>query len=93
MRVVLDTSVLVAAARSRNGASNALLSRIPSAQFEPVVSVALFAEYRAVLLRPENLAHRTVSQADAFLDYLLAASHCQEIFSYGGPLCRIRMMS
>jgi predicted nucleic acid-binding protein len=34
MRVVFDTSVLVAAARSRRGASFALVNSIPSPDFE-----------------------------------------------------------
>lgn len=55
IRVVLDTSVLVAAARSKKGASHALLVRLPDPAFQPVISVPLFAEYRAVLLRPEQL--------------------------------------
>jgi predicted nucleic acid-binding protein len=85
MRVVFDTSVLVAAARSRRGASHALLSRLPDARFEPAVSVPVFVEYRAVLLRPENLLERTSTQAEGFLDNLLAASHLQEIFFLWRP--------
>jgi predicted nucleic acid-binding protein len=85
VKVVFDTSVLVAAARSRHGASHALLSRLPDARFEPVVSVPLFVEYRAVLLRPENLLRRTPAQAEGFLDNLLAASHLQEIFFLWRP--------
>lgn len=38
MRVVIDTSVLVAAARSRQGASHELLSRLPDPRFQPVIS-------------------------------------------------------
>ena len=85
MRVVLDTNVLVAAARSRRGASNALLASLPSSHFQPVVSVPLFIEYRDALLRPENLLSRTPAQAEAFLDFLLAASHLQEIFFLWRP--------
>ncbi len=85
MRVVFDTNVLVAAARSRRGASHALLSRLPDARFEPVISVPVFVEYRAVLLRPENLLDRTSAQAEGFLDNLLAASHLQEIFFLWRP--------
>jgi len=83
--VVFDTNVLVAAARSRRGASHALLSRLPDARFEPVISVPVFVEYRAVLLRPENLLDRTSAQAEGFLDNLLAASHLQEIFFLWRP--------
>ena len=85
MKVVFDTSVLVAAARSRHGASHALLSRLPNAHFQPVVSVPLFVEYRAVLLRPANLLQRPASQAEGFLDHFLAASHLQEIFFLWRP--------
>jgi putative PIN family toxin of toxin-antitoxin system len=80
MKVVFDTSVLVAAARSNRGASYALLARLPAADFQPVMSVALFAEYRAVLLRPENLLQRTALQAEGFLDFLISASQLQEVF-------------
>ena len=79
MRVVFDTSVLVAAARSRRGASNALLELLPCQEFSPAVSVPAFIEYRDALLRPENLLQRTSSQAEAFLDFLLSVSHLQKI--------------
>src|SRR5690349_1231207 len=85
MRIVLDTSVLVAAARSKNGASHALLSRMPDVRFQPVVSVPLFLEYRSVRLRPENLLQRPPGQAGAFLDVLLSASHLQEVFCLWRP--------
>ena len=45
----------------------------------------VFVEYRAVLLRPENLLERTSTQAEGFLDNLLAASHLQEIFFLWRP--------
>lgn len=85
IRTVLDTSILVAAARSQRGASHALLSRLPAVQFRPVISVPLFFEYREVLLRPENLLTRTAAQAEGFLDFLLSASHLQEIFFLWRP--------
>lgn len=85
MNVVLDTSVLVTAARSRRGASDALLRCLPSSQFQPVVSVALFVEYRSVLLRPENLLQRPADQAEGFLDFFLSVSHLQEIFFHWRP--------
>lgn len=85
MRVVFDTSVLVAAARSRQGASNALLLLMPDPRFEPALSVPLFLEYRAVLLRAENRLKRTPAQVEAFLDNFLAASHLQEVFFLWRP--------
>ena len=77
---VLDTSVLVAAARSRRGASSDLLNMMPTSKFTPVCSVPLFVEYRSVLLRPENLLTRTADQAERFLDALLQMSLLQEVF-------------
>jgi putative PIN family toxin of toxin-antitoxin system len=71
-RVVLDTNVLVAASRSRNGASFALLQALRHEQFTALVSVPLMLEYEAVLKRPEQLqaGNRTEAMADAFLDAL-----------------------
>lgn len=80
MRVVLDTSVLVAAGRSRRGASNALLLRLPDSTFELTISVPLFVEYEAVLLRSENLLDREPAAVEGFLDFLLSVSHLQEVF-------------
>jgi hypothetical protein len=65
---------------------------MPDQQFQPVISVPLFVEYRAVLLRPENLLSRSAAQAEGFLDYLLSMSQLQEIFFHGGLLCRMRTM-
>lgn len=85
MKVVLDTNVLVAAARSKLGASHALLSKLPDARFCPVVSVPLFVEYRAVLLRPENLFQRPPSQVEGLLDYLLSVAQLQEVYFHWRP--------
>lgn len=70
--VVLDTNVFVAAARSRNGASFALLAALRLNRFRLLVSVPLFLEYEAVLKRPEQLSagQRNPAMVDAFLDAL-----------------------
>ncbi len=80
MRVVLDSNVLVAAARSRQGASFALVSSIPAPEFQPCLSVGLYAEWQDVLTRPENLPPG-LSPEDAlgFVRYLAGQSHLQEI--------------
>lgn len=58
VRVVLDTSVIAAALRSRRGASNALLQLVHAGKLKLVASPPLFLEYEDVLLRPEQrLAH------------------------------------
>jgi putative PIN family toxin of toxin-antitoxin system len=72
MKVVLDTNVLVAASRSRQGASFALLEALRQRRFTALVSVALLLEYEAVLKRPEQLraSGRTLAMVEAFLDAL-----------------------
>jgi len=44
MKVVFDTNVLVAAARSQHGASFALVSSIPTPAFQLCLSVGLYSE-------------------------------------------------
>lgn len=51
MRLVLDTNVIVAAFRSRNGASNMLLRFADKGVVTPLCSTALFLKYEAVLSR------------------------------------------
>lgn len=80
MKVVLDTNVLVSAARSRRGSSFALVSSIPTPDFQLCLSVGLYVEWQAVLTRPENLPPgRTAEDALRFLRYLAAQAHLQEI--------------
>src|SRR5438128_1212548 len=86
MRVVLDTNVLVAAARSRRGASFALVSSIPALEFQSCLSVSLYAEWQEALTRPENLPPgRTAEDALGFVRYLASQSHLQEIYFLWRP--------
>jgi putative PIN family toxin of toxin-antitoxin system len=87
MRVVLDTSVLVAAVRSRQGASFALVSSIPSPDFEICLSVGLYAEWLEVLSRTENLpTGATTTDAAEFVRYLASQAHLQEIHFLWRPM-------
>jgi predicted nucleic acid-binding protein len=86
MRVVFDTSILVAAVRSRRGASFALISAIPSPDFEICLSVGLYAEWQDVLTRPEHLPPgQTADDALAFLRYLAGHAWLQDIFFLWRP--------
>jgi putative PIN family toxin of toxin-antitoxin system len=53
LRIIFDTNVLVAAARSRRGASYQLISFVPSSKFKLIVSLPLYFEYLDVLMRPD----------------------------------------
>lgn len=63
-RLVLDTNVLAAGYRSRGGASFAILQLIGSLQIRPLVTVALFLEYEAVLKRTEHIDAHGMALAD-----------------------------
>jgi predicted nucleic acid-binding protein len=55
-KIVLDTSVLIAALRSGSGASAAVLIRILQLEARLLHSYALLCEYRDVALRPDQFA-------------------------------------
>lgn len=63
-RVVLDTDVIVAAWRSPQGASAELLRLVHAGRLQMLASVALFAEYEAVLTRPAQLRAIGLRAAD-----------------------------
>ncbi|WP_281405496.1 PIN domain-containing protein [Mesorhizobium sp. B2-6-4] len=73
-RIVLDTNVLTAGLRSRNGASFAILQLIADRQIRPLVTTALFLEYETVLARPEQVAAHGLSAPD--LGVCWPALHC-----------------
>lgn len=73
MRVVLDTNVLVAALRSRRGASFRLVQKLGSPQFQPIISPPLCLEYEDVFRRPGLLPGLTAEDISDFLDYFLSA--------------------
>src|SRR5256884_5708826 len=54
LRLALDTDVLVAAMRSRGGASCQLVNRALAREFTLLLSVPLVLEYEAVLTREEH---------------------------------------
>jgi putative PIN family toxin of toxin-antitoxin system len=87
-RVVLDTNVVVAAIRSRRGASFELLQRVGAGSFEIAVSVALVLEYESVLLRHVGESHLTHQDVINLVDFLCEAGTWQEIFFLWRPYLR-----
>lgn len=69
MRIVLDTSIVVAGLRTRLGAGNAVLREVAQRRLVPLASPPLFLEYEDVLKRPEHrLVHGLSLEAiDEFL--------------------------
>lgn len=90
MRIVLDTSVLTAASRSRNGASFQLLSLLPvlsNAHIKWALSVSLHAEWLAVMTRPGHLPPGvSPALAEGLLGYLTERAHQQKIHFLWRPL-------
>lgn len=89
MRIVIDACVMVAASRSKQGASFVLVSSLPSSRFEFALSVALYTEWQAVLTRPEHLPPG-LQTADVlgYLRYLASIAHLQDVHYLWRPFLR-----
>jgi predicted nucleic acid-binding protein len=70
--IVLDTNVLVAALRSRRGASAALLAKVATEAFDVNVSVALVLEYEEVFARNLVGTVLTAERANEVVSFLCA---------------------
>jgi putative PIN family toxin of toxin-antitoxin system len=72
--VVLDTNILVAAFRSKLGASHQIVRSIGLGRWRPNISVALGLEYEDVLKRRHLLPDVSMAEIDRFLN-LFQQSH------------------
>ncbi|MBT3471651.1 MAG: putative toxin-antitoxin system toxin component, PIN family [Gammaproteobacteria bacterium] len=86
--VVLDTNVLIAALRSKHGASYKLLISISDNIYVPNISVPLFVEYESVAKRKGMLEGLANEDIDAILDYLLSKSRIRKVFYLWRPFLR-----
>src|ERR1039458_5556009 len=82
IQIVIDTNVLVAAARSNAGASFELiwLFAAGDARWQWNISTALLVEYEAVLKREQHRQGRSLAMVDRFLDDLAARANRHAIF-------------
>jgi len=87
-QVVLDTNVLVAAARSRRGTSYALLRTIQSGRWQLNLSSALLLEYEEQLKAEAARQHRPTAVVDGFLDFLASRSNRRQTFFLLRPFLR-----
>jgi len=90
MKVVLDTSVIVSALRSRIGASAALLEMAEWRAFEVLATPALFLEYEEVVYREEHRAVHRLSgdRIDVFLRGLAAIMTPVQVYYQWRPQMR-----
>ena len=86
--IVLDTNVLIAGLRSRNGASFRLLSLVGESAFELNVSVPLVLEYEEVAKREARALGLTHAEIDDLLDYYCAMATHREIYFLWRPILR-----
>jgi len=89
-RVVLDTSVVVAALRTRMGAGNAVLRLVANRRLVPLATPPLFLEYEEVLKRPEQrLVHGlSLAAIDEFLAEVAALIEPVELHFFWRPQVR-----
>ena len=88
-KIVLDTCVLVAATRSRQGASFALISSLPNPRFQMCLSVGVYTEWQAVLTRPEHLPKgANASLGLEFVQYLASLAHLQDVHFLWRPFLK-----
>ena len=76
---MLDSSVLVAGFRSRQGASYRLLELLRAQRFEIAMSVPLALEYEAVLVRHAAALGVSRTDAEGLVDYMCRIAHRQDI--------------
>ena len=90
MRLVLDTSAVVAAMRSPSGASAALLMQARKSNVTLLANVALALEYEATCCRAEHVmaAGLTAHEAEIFVDAVLAMAEPVESHFMWRPLLR-----
>ena len=86
--VVLDTNVLIAALRSKRGASYKLLISLTDGLYVPNISVPLFVEYESVAKRKGMLEGLSNEDIDAVLDYLLSRSSIRKVFYLWRPFLK-----
>lgn len=87
-RVVIDTSVVVAAIRSQQGASFEVLRRIDDGTFEIAISVSLALEYESVVLRHLDASYLTKDDIENLIDYMCEKAVWQDIFFLWRPFLR-----
>lgn len=90
MRLVLDTSVMVAGIRSGAGASRQLLIAGLGGRLLMLVSVPLMIEYQAVLSRQDHLTASglSVPEIDALLDAIAICAEAVHLSYLWRPMLR-----
>jgi putative PIN family toxin of toxin-antitoxin system len=84
-QIVIDTNIIIAAQRSRRGASAKLMSLVGAGLFEVHVSVPLALEYEEVLLRQRIALGLSTEDVTNLVDALCTLAHHHKICSLWRP--------
>ena len=85
IKTVIDTHVIVAALRSKQGAAFKLLSLLDTGLFSVNLSVPLFLEYEAVTKREPHPIALNAEEIDDVLNYVAAVADKRDIFFLWRP--------
>ncbi len=85
LQIVIDTSVMIASLRSKQGASYKLMMLIDSGQFQMNLSVPLIAEYEDVSGRMLTETNLSEGDLDAILDFICSVANHRKIFFLWRP--------
>ena len=88
INVVIDTNVIVAALKSRRGASYKLLISLTTGVYRPNISVPLFLEYESVAKRTGLVIGLNDQDINDILDYILCQSSIRQIFYLWRPFLK-----
>jgi len=83
--IVIDTNVVIAALRSKKGASYKLLSLIGTNKFEIHDSVAIVLEYEDVIQRFRTEVGLSQDEVSIFVDSLCSMAHHHKIYFVWRP--------
>jgi putative PIN family toxin of toxin-antitoxin system len=86
IQVVIDTNIVVSAARSNLGASYALMQHIRDKRWQTNVSTPLVLEYEEQLKAEMLRQGKDPATADEFLDYLVSMANRRNIFFKWRPV-------
>jgi putative PIN family toxin of toxin-antitoxin system len=89
-QIVIDTNVLIAAQRSKRGASSKLMSLVGTGRFDIHISVPLVLEYEAILLRQRVELGLNPEDVAAVVDALCALVIPHQIYFLWRPYLRDR---
>jgi putative PIN family toxin of toxin-antitoxin system len=87
-RIVVDTNVLIAGLRSRDGHAFQLLQFVGKGEFDIHLSVPLVMEYEAILYRELPNLLVSLATVDDMLDYWCEVGKQHEIFFLWRPFLR-----